>query len=163
MEMREMLYDIFKKFTTNEKLLRLLYYKPSSGTDNPLDSTKPNILQMEINARWDIINDTIKSTKKVDDLDTTEKCRILFYPGRRNPKGNNYYVSDQTIVIDILTHTSFDEVDMRCVWIADHVNSLLHNETVTGGVKMLFRSGDQIGAPIGYVGYRLIYEYISIQ
>ncbi len=164
MNMREALYDVLKTFNTDEDLLRLLYYKPDDEDDSPLDPAKPNILTMEATARWEIIKDVIKPSKTVADLDKTEKCRVLFYAGRRtgNQHGN-YAIANQTVIIDILTHVSFDEVDMRNAWIVDQVNSLLHDQEVTGGVKMLFRSGDQITTPINYVGYRLTYEFIALQ
>jgi hypothetical protein len=158
MRMRENLIDIYKVFTTNENLLRLLYYQPIDANDNPLDPAKPNILDLA--NKWDIIQDRIKTTEKVDDLDDEEKCRLLFYAGRRSGT-NNYILSNQEFAVDILCHFSFEETDLRMSWICDTVNSLVFDEKITGIKKISFKNGNPIKAPNDYVGYRLIYEIVS--
>lgn len=164
MKMRENFINIFTTFTNDEQLLRLLYYKPSDAMDDPLDPTKPDILTMDDETKWDIINDVIKMTNTTSDLDTVEKCRIFFYAGRRDRSNNdNYLYSNQELVIDILVHFSFENTDMRLSWICDRINDLVFNERVKNGIgKTVFKGGTPVQSPItNYVTYRLVYEFGS--
>lgn len=163
MRMRENLMDIYKVLINDETLLRLLYYKPSNMNDDPLSLDKPNILDKPDLDKWNIINDLIVPSVKVTDLDETEKCRVLIFPADRNSAKQNYYFSDQRIIVDVLTHVAFDSVDFRNSWICDRINDLLFNEHVTGIGKMNFIGGKAINAPNNYVGYRLMYEFYSLQ
>lgn len=158
MSMRKHMVDIYKVFSTDETLLRLLYYKPENAADDPLDSSKPNILDMT--DKWDIIQDRIKTTSKVDDLDDEAKCRLLFYSAGRNGT-NNYLVADQEIKIDLLVHYYFEDVDLRMSWICDRVNELMFDQRITGYGKVDFKNGKPISAPNGYVGYQLLYQFGS--
>jgi hypothetical protein len=160
MKMRENLIDIYKVFTTNETLLRLLYYKPVDASDDPLDPTKENILDKA--DKWDIIMDRIVTTPKVDDLDNTEKCRLLFYPGRRS-NTSSYILADQEVVVDVLVNFNYDNVDLRLSWVCDTVNSLMFDKRITGVGKITYKSGSNVSAPSGYVGYRLTYEIGSVK
>ena len=157
MRMKENRVDIYKVLTTDETLLRLLYYKPENENDDPLDSTKDDILDMDEEDKWTIIEDRIKKTPKVDDLDKEPKCRLLFYMGRRS-KTNNYLYAGQIVVFDVLVHFDFEEVGMRESAICDRVNDLMSNSRVTGIGKVNFEGGDQISAPEAYTGYRLMYS-----
>lgn len=160
MSMRKAIRDIYMKFINDETLLRLLYYPPQNlgtNTPDPLSTDNPNILDMSADNKWEIINDRILMTPTVDDLDTTEKCRLLFYAGRRNPTGNFIY-ADQEIMCDILCHFNYEK-DQRSTWISDRINELLVQERVTGIGKVDFKDGRPIGAPKGYVGYKLMYEF----
>ncbi len=154
--MRENSIDLYKVFTTDETLLRLLYYQPTNFSDDPLSISKTNILDMS--NKWDIIRDRIRTTEKVDDLDATQKCRLLFYAGKRKSYGDNYLISAQEVVCDILCHFSYDEVDLRLSWICDTVSSLIYDKRITGTRKIRYVTGGNISAPKGYVGYRLVYE-----
>jgi hypothetical protein len=159
MKMREHLQKLYKVLTQDETLLRLLYLKPQNAADNPLDPAKPNILSRS--DKWVIIDDVIKTAEVVSDLDTSEKCRVLMYAGRRNPT-RNYLFSDQDFVFDVLVHAkAFDSVDQRLSWICDRVNELLFDKRVTGIGKVEFKSGTPIGSPNGYSGYRLVYSFGS--
>jgi hypothetical protein len=154
--MKENLIDIYKVFTTSENLLRLLYYQPTNASDDPLSVSKTNILDMS--NKWDIIQDRVKTTLKVDDLDATQICRLLFYAGRRKPSNDNYLVSTQSIVCDVLCHFTYDEVDLRLAWICDIINELLYDKRITGIRKIRYMDGISISAPKGYVGFRLMYD-----
>jgi hypothetical protein len=157
MRMRENLMDIYRSLTQDETLLRLLFYKPSNASDNPLSPTKENILDKSASDKWDIILDRIKTTSKTDDLDNVEKCRILFYAGRRG-NTSNYLVANQQIIFDVLCHFSFEDVDLRSSWINDRLNEILFNSRITGIGKITFEGGSPINAPNNYVGYRLTYS-----
>jgi hypothetical protein len=164
MRMRENMQDIFKVFTGDETLLRLLFYKPQNASDDPLSTAKPNVLDKPILEKWKIIQDRIKTVPKVDDLDTEPKCRLLFYPGNRHKTGN-YLVSDQDIVIDILVHFDYEDVDQRLEWICDVINELMFDKRITGMGKVTYGGGYPglylKDTPQGYVGYRLVYSFGS--
>ncbi len=161
MEMRKNIQDIYKVLTTDETLLRLLYYPAINPLDSPLSPSKQNILEMPDEEKWAIILDRIMTTPKVDDLvDDKPKCRLLFYAGDRNVT-KNYLVADQEFVFDVICHLNFDEVDQRLTWICDTINDLLFNKRITGVGKVEFKSGRPIGAPNGYIGYRLRYLFGS--
>ena len=163
--MRENLKDIYRVLTTDETLLRLLHYKPEDANDDPLDVSKPNILDMSDADKWGIINDKIVTTYKVTDLvDKDPKCRILFYPGRRSGTGN-YMMASQDIVIDVFVHMSFDIVDLRLSWICDRLSDLLFKKDVTGANKMSFREGRNVRTnkdADSYVGYEMVYHFGSV-
>jgi hypothetical protein len=158
MKMRQNLRDIYLTFTNDETLLRLLYYLPPN---DPLDPTLENILSKT--DKWDIIDDRIVLTSKTDDLekDSTPKCRLLMFPGRRG-NTRNYLVADQEIVIDILVHFTYEK-DQRLEWISDRVNELLFSNKITGVGEMRFKDGKPLGSPNNYIGYRLTYEIGSVK
>lgn len=159
MRMRENVMSIGKVFNSDETLLRLLYYKASNFNDSPLSPSKPDILSLP--NKWDIIGQRIVSTQKVEDLSTNQICRILFYPGRRW-KTEKYLVADQEIVIDVLCHVTYDQMDYRLSWICDRVAELMFDERITGLNKMRYKEGGSITAPNGYIGYRLTYSFGSV-
>ena len=161
MEMKKCIQDIYKVLSTDENLLRLLYYSnPVNALDSPLDPTKSNILNME--DKWDIIFDLIQTSPKVSDLDSVNKCRLLIYPGRRSSTGS-YLIGSQEFVFDILVNMEADLIDQRLSWVCDTVNELLFNERIAGFGKMMFKSGGNINCPSEYVAYRLIYEFGDFQ
>jgi hypothetical protein len=157
MRMRENLTDIYKSLTQDETLLRLLYYQPINANDSPLDPAKQNILDKPVSEKWEIVLDRIKTTSKTDDLDNVQKCRILFYAGRRG-NTSNYLIANQQIIFDVLCHFSFEEVDLRSSWINDRLNEILFDSRITGIGKITFEGGSPIAAPNNYVGYRLMYS-----
>lgn len=155
MKMRENLIELYKVFYNNQPLLKLLNYPSTSYYDDPL--VKPDITDRNIKT------DLIKRSIVVDDLTVERnKGRVLIYPnGRYNT--SNYIVAKQTVNIDILVPIKMDEVDFRLAWVCDHVNSLLHDERITGLLgKVAFRGGTPIRlGKDGYVGYQLSYEFGS--
>lgn len=160
MRMKDNLSDVYKVLTSDETLLRLLYYLPSSSLDDPLSTDKANILDME--NHWDIINNVIMPTFKTDDLNENPKCRLMVCPGNRNSTGN-YLLSEQEIVFAIFVHIDFDKADLRLSWICDRINELMNNKQITGIGKVRFLSGRPISirGNIYYVGYELVYVFGS--
>ncbi len=158
-KMKDNMTDIFKLLSTDETLLRLLYYQPTNGADDPLSTSKSDVLSMA--NKWDIIEDRIKTIPKTDDLINEVKCRLLFYPGKRSGT-RNYLLAGQEIVFDIMTHFLFEEVDLRQESIVDRINELICNEKITGVGSVGFKGGGQIPAPEKYVGFRVIYLIGSI-
>ncbi len=159
MRMRESLQTIYRVLTTDETLLRLLYYKPSDSFDNPLDSEKANILDMDDSQKWAIIQDVIKTTPSVANLDTEPKCRICMYHGTRD-NNRNYLIANQKIIFDVLVHFDFDNVDQRLSWICDRLNELMFDKRITGIGRVGFVRGTIIPSSYeNYIAYRLIYEF----
>lgn len=154
MRMRENLIELYTVFYNNQPLLKLLYYPSTSYYDDPLD--KPDITDQNIK------NDLIKRSIVVDDLTVERnKGRVLIYPNNRY-NTYNYNVAKQVVNIDILVPIKMDEADFRLAWICDHVNSLLHDERITGMGKIAFRGGVPIRVgKDGYIGYQLSYEFGS--
>ncbi|MFW6002690.1 MAG: hypothetical protein ACOCQD_05055 [archaeon] len=162
MRMRENLKEIYKVFISDETLLRLLYYKPENANDDPLNTTKDNILDMDDKKKWSIILDRIKSTEKVDDLDDKEqKCRLCVHPGVRRRSFNNQ-TSSQHVIIDVNVHVDIDNIDFRLAWICDRIEYLMFNNNITGISKMSPAEGVKWNAPNGYVAYRLIFFFGSV-
>jgi hypothetical protein len=156
MKMRENLLRFKALFSSDEELLRLLHYKAKNYSDSPLDTSKPNILDIEEVKRWTIIEDVIKTTEKTNDLDDKKMCRLLFYSDSRT-NTDNYLLASQDMIFDIVVHIDIDEIDLRLSWICDKVNELISGKSVTGIGKTFFKYGGNMSAPKGYVGYRLIY------
>ena len=101
----------------------------------------------------------------VDDLTVERnKGRVLIYPNNRY-NTYNYNVAKQVVNIDILVPIKMDEVDFRLAWVCDHVNSLLHDERITGLLgKVTFRGGTPIRVgKDSYIGYQLSYEFGSVK
>ncbi|QJI52497.1 hypothetical protein [Psychrobacillus phage Perkons] len=162
MNMRQNLIDLYNNLQKNEILLRLLYYKPKNGLDNPLDTTKANVLDMKDKANV-IKNILVPSDKTIDLTLESEICRICLYNGSRRPQ-HNYFAHDQDFVLDVYVHFNIDEKDFRLTWILDHLNSLMGNKEITGAGKVKFVIGTPIIAtPKGYIGYKMVYQFIGLE
>lgn len=160
--MRALLQEVYKSFSTDEELLRLLYYKPESMSDNPLSPTKDDVLDM--NEKWDIIEDRIRFSPTADGLlDDDPICRILFYQSPRNALKGNYASSIQSFNIDVFVHREFNDVDMRLAWITDHIGTKMSNYYFQNIGTVRFVYGDNLGAPEGYFGYTTTFEYGDFQ
>lgn len=159
--MKQQMQKVFKLLSKDEELLRLLYYKPEHRDDDPLSVSKMNILEMPEEEKFEIIDDRIATTPKVEDLDSEKKCRVLIYLTRRRAETGNFWVSEQRFVVDVIVHHEFHEADLRLYWICDKINDLMFNQHVAGSGKLTFDDGDDIGVPNGYVGYRMIFSYIE--
>lgn len=162
MKMRQNLIDVFSILSNDEELLRLLYYKPINFSDSPLSTDKPNILEMQVTQRWDIINDCIVPGMKISDLETEEKCRLMIFMGDRDNLRNDSF-SSQNVTIDILVAVKFDNIDFRLCWICDRVNELLFYKNITGLSKIHFDKGRPFNALQGYVGYRILFDFTDFQ
>ena len=155
--MREHFHAFYKVLTADETLLRLLYYKPENALDDPLEVTvdKTNILG-RINSQ-ELIDEVIKTAPKTDDLTLEKQCRLFLYMGKRK-NTRNYLYAAQEIVFDVLVNMDWEEKDQRQSWICDRVNELIFHERISGIGKVEFIGGAPIGAPEGFIGYRLTYE-----
>lgn len=161
MELKKYSSEIFKVLNSDETLLRLLHYKPTSKTDNPLDPSKPNILDKPINERWAIIDDCIVNAPKFNDLETSSKSRLFYYAGYGRTTNNNYLYTNQIYCFEVFTHYDFQMMDRRNEKICDRLNEILFNNNITGMGKFLFKDRHPINAPKDYLGYRLNYEFAS--
>jgi hypothetical protein len=162
MQLKQNIEDIYKVLTNDETLLRLLINQPTSPTDDPLDPTKPNILDMSATDRQALLDDRIYFTKSVDDLTTKEICRIIFYPGNRRTDPSNFQTSSQEFVFDVLAHMSYNNVDVRCQWICDRIEELLFDNKVTGTKSVRKVTGRDLMLAPNYASYELVFEFGSV-
>jgi hypothetical protein len=158
MKMRKAQVDIFKLLSNNETLLRLLIYLPSSAADDPLDPSKLNILDMEEQEKWKLINDRILFTPTHVGLDQDPKCRICFFHSRRDTNRSNV-IANQSFNLDVFTHYKFNNVDQRLAWICDTLDEMFANQNITGIGKCIPLPSRELSAPTEYVGFRLVYEF----
>ena len=156
MNMREHFGAFYRELIADEELLRLLYYPPTVVPgDSPLNPSKSNVLSMD--NKWEIIKDKIKGAPKTDDLTVQKNSRVFLYLGeRRNTQ--NYLVSSQEIIFDILINMDWEDADQRSLWVNDRRNEILIHQNISGIGKVEFKKAGQIRAPEGFVGYRLVYE-----
>jgi hypothetical protein len=156
--------DIIKYLKSDEELLRLLYYSPENGNDivDPLDSSLPNILDMDIQQRAEIFNKRIMKAAKYTDLQDEKICRLYIYAGNRK-SNSNYLSADQELVIDILCHSDFENGDLRSTRISDRLNQLFCQERLVGIGQMDFVVGRQINAPYEYTGYQCVFTYSTFK
>lgn len=150
-----------EKILMNEELLRFLYYTPKNRFDDPLDNLKPNVLDMPEDELWDIVDNHLIPTIKVDDLEKEPICRVFYYAGVGRSSNTNYLFGNQEYVFDVFVHNDFQIRDKRLELICDKINDLIFNKRIGGIGKTLFRKKSPIGAPKGYMGFRLIYEFCN--
>lgn len=175
MNLRENLMSIYNALRNDEKLLRLLHYVPKNQLDDPLDSSKPNILDMDIEEQYEIIEQVLIPTDKKFELDMKSYfSRICLYMGERKPVDQysagarqllrNTYASEQTIVIDVYTNIEIDAIDMRMTWICDTINEILFEKDINqfSTIKPdvcypIMKTPDQ------FIGYRMTYYMTTAQ
>lgn len=157
--------SIIKYLKSDEEINRLLFYPAEDvGNDvlDPLDTNLPNILDMNVEKRAEIINQRIVKSSKFKDLENESICRLYVYAGRRNPNGN-YLSANQELVIDIMCHSDFENGDLRSLRISDRLNQLFFQSRLAGIGQMDFVGARQINAPYEYTGYQVIFEYSTFK
>lgn len=152
--------NFFKRVTTDEPLLRLLYYKPTSGNDDALSPKKPNLHATDVYYKT-ILKTNFKRAPKANDL--TEGggiCRICMYIGASS-RTSNLKVYEQNIHFDVLVHIEdFENKDSRSIRIVDRLSELLSEEQISGiGKVKNSRTSEPINAPEGYIGYRNTFTF----
>lgn len=164
MGLRKYTLDIVNLLSNDETLLRLLYYYPKNALDDPLDSNKQNILDMDIDTRTAIIDNRIVTAPKFDDLDNEDNpiCRLLVYPGIGRSYSNDYMVANQEYNFEVYVHFDYENADRRMEWICDRINELLFDNWITGMGKVYFKTRRPKPAPANYIGHQLIYEFGSV-
>lgn len=160
MTMRDNIQEIYKFLTVDETLLRLLTYQPSSAADDPLDPSKPNILDMGAQEKWELIGDRIVTAPKFVDLDKEIKCRLLIYHGYGR-KSSNHLFTRQEFCFEVFTHFMFDNVDQRLSWLCDRLDELMERKLITGFGNMASKDRRPVSAPNDYSGYKLVYEFYN--
>ncbi|MFF3149203.1 hypothetical protein ACFVRU_47740 [Streptomyces sp. NPDC057927] len=172
MRYKEQLELMYNYLQNDKELLRLLYYKPKNQLDDPLDSTKKEVLELENS--YKILESILVPSDKKYNLDTERNiCRICFYDGSRIPQSfrglngtrlNNNQVSHQEFIFDVYVHLDVDTVDFRMAWICDRLNAILANEDIIGESEMWFTGSTPIkDTPDGYIGKRMAYTFTSLQ
>lgn len=159
------LIAIEQKLTSDDKLLRMLHYVPSSFDDDPLSIAKPDIVGS--NEQWDIVDEHIINVPYVDDLTDKQIGRIIFYIGDRYPNSGNQKFHDTRIIFDVLCHHKMEKVDKRLEKLMDYLFesfseyklSRVDKETaqIIGVGKITFLGGEPLGSVPGYVGHRLTF------
>lgn len=156
MNLRQNLVDLFKVVAEDEELYRLLYYP-----DEPLDASNPDVKSLDDFA--EIKKERLMRSPKSPDLSNEPICRVCMYLGNREIARTNTQFSHQDVVFDIYVHVDEYEInDARSLWIADRLNALIHDKSITGFSKtktdrMLLIAN----APNGYIGYKCIYTFVS--
>lgn len=176
MSTAKIMKEMYKIFINDETLLRLLHYIPKNQLDLPLDPNKPNILELPVEKRFEIINNVIYFTDKKLELDVGESKfgRINFYLDDRVPekvysKGarkliNNPEVSKQNINVDVHVNMQINSIDFRLYDIVDRINRLLLNVSVGEFTDLKFDYSYSISKTAqGFIGYRNIYYVKSPQ
>ncbi len=158
MRLKENLQDIFKEFCNAEsldsqKFWRLMYYIPKSAIDDPLSSSKSDVLTMD--NFWDDIQPRLFIfTPRSDDLTSDLPIRVCMYPGLRVPQSNKS-VSNQEIYFDVFVHSNVNDMDLRMSWILDTIHDIMFNQRLTGIFKTYEKTGVPLSSPAGFIGYRL--------
>lgn len=175
MNIKTLMENMYLTFTTDERLLRYLYYVPKNQLDKPQDYKKPNILDMPPKQKYEIINNTIYFMDKKFRLDPKKSfSRINFYLGNRSPERkysngarqliNNPLVSRQEIVVDIYSNMDIHQMDMRMFSIYERIVSLLNNKNIGMFTDLKFDYTMNINqTDDGFVGMRLIYYALDSQ
>lgn len=180
MDLTRHLMDVHKKLSTNEELLRLLYYRAADRFDDVTDGRRPNIIgnntpiesgnhNSTSMLESEIINDTIRLSKIVDDLsDDNPKCVIaayfeeldIVYDARGIPLVN---LLDVNAVFDIYAHYDFERTDFRLMKLLTKIYTIFYDNTVTGMGKFSLVSSAPIDSKeelnSGYVGYRVQFKF----
>lgn len=166
---------VYLQLSTDETLLRLLHYVPVNQNDNPLSSDKENILDLDIERKFEIIDNVLYHTDKKFKLDLQSKfSRVNFYLDERKPERvysagarrlvNNPLVSRQELVVDVHTNIEIDRIDMRQYQIVERIERLLSNQNYKQLVGLKFSNAYTIkNTPDGFIGYRLVYYVASSQ
>jgi hypothetical protein len=160
---KDYIKDVYMVLINSETLKRLLWYPPEdilNNIPNPLSPTLPNISDDE-DKNWKVIEDRILKNDKNDDLVKEPKCRIYLYLGSRD-RTDTSSIASQKIIIDVLWNDLFDKDD-RSLSIERELRRLIVGKRITGIGKMKYYTGDSIGAPPNYQGYRHVYEVGSLK
>lgn len=175
MNVAEIMKGTYTVLSQDETLLRLLEYAPNNQNDNPLDPSKPNILDLPIEQRFDIIDKVLYSMDKKFRLDLDSRfSRVNYYLNERRPDKvyssgarkliNNPMVSKQGMVFDIYTNIEIDRMDFRMYSIIERLGVLLNGKSFKQLTGLSFNDGYTIkNTPDGFIGYRLVYSLMSPQ
>lgn len=173
------LKDMHTITSTDESLMRLLFYVAQNANDDVLDESRPDIIgntsyiesgNHEVGSALyeDIIQDKIKMSSNADNLNVDDPtCQINLYFDAINPvNGTNGIVNkillDLNIGIDMYVHREYDTIDARLFKIVSRLYELFYYKLVVGMGEFVMT----YSAPItdkeetydGFVGYRLKFK-----
>lgn len=145
---------IYQVLIADEELMRLLNYLPQGYFNNeyhvdPLDDSLPNLVDVDSDDYWQMVDERIILGEKTSDLLESQLCRIYIYEGRRRPVFESHVVATQEVNIDIFIHESFDR-DLRITRITDRINELIALERIAGFGKLEYTAGNPREAPTHY-------------
>lgn len=164
---------VYSQLINDECLLRYLHYVPKNQLDNPLDSNKPNILELPLEERFKIIEKTVRFMDKEFPLELDSQFgRINVYLGERKPYTsyssgarrlvNNPYVSRQELVVDVFIPNKTNRNDMRLLKVMERIRFLLNYKNYKQFLDLRWDFGYTITkTPDNYVGYKMIYYTLS--
>lgn len=155
--------DFYQLIKSDEQLLRLLYYKPSNGNDDPLSPTKPNLKNSTI-YRDDILKYRMKRAPKIDDIipKNAPICRLCMYMGS-STRTANVKAFKQRIIFDVFVHIDgYENIDSRSLKIIDRLNEIVNEQHISGMGTVESAAFTPIGnAPEGYIGYQSVFSFGS--
>lgn len=144
---------LYKKFTNDEHLMRLLAYPYEDEFNNPIDCLDPSLPSIVGSPDHHILaRNHVSKNIKQNDINTVKTNKIFIHLGRRYPIYNNFLLARQELIIDIISHVDFEEFDSRLSDISDRVDALIVHEKITMGKA-------DITAPIPYEAPREYYRY----
>ena len=163
MQYRKYIIDFFKVLQDDEELLRLLANTPKNGMDDPLSSSKPNIVGSPSQSA--IVKERIIRSPKTSDLPKSQICRVCMYLAQSVPSRTNKKVATQNIVFDVYAHIDkFDAIDVRALWICETIHKLVYSKKITGfGEVEMYQNAIITNAPDGYIGYRMVFNFGSVK
>lgn len=151
--------NIYSKLRQDEILMRLLYYKPLGMSDkDPLDETLTKIVDLESDLYWEIVNERILLTEKLNDIEINPLARIYIVSGRARKDLMNKSINIQGVQIHIYTHDSY-EYDLRNSRIFNRLMYLLNNKYFGGVGALEYDSGYPVPSPKEYTAYMHTFEY----
>ncbi|WP_214771249.1 hypothetical protein [Exiguobacterium sp. s133] len=168
METRDLAIVIGQALTGDEELLRILHYVPEFDGDDPLDESKPSLLDNDdIDEKWALINTHIKNTPKTDDLTVNPIGRVLFFMGRRSNGVNNPDFDDQDVVFDVIMHEDY-AINYQLEMAVDYLIKAFNDRQLgrfdrpsdqkVGIGRLKFDGSEPIGSiSPGYIGHRIVF------
>lgn len=158
---RDGLKNVKHILSNDEILLRLLYYLPKDAHNPaPLSDELENILEMNGEEKWNIIEERIVIGEKTSNLEDIELCKVYISMGRRRPHLGNMLLVKQEIIVSINTHENYSS-DARLDWIKERINLLLLNKRVAGIGGLDLASGDPRVASRQYQRYDMVFVYLE--
>jgi hypothetical protein len=163
MGMYKNIQDILQVLWHDEELLRLLHYSPETpNSPDPLDPSLPNI--KEIDEMWEIRKDIIKLTPKENDLTDLKTCKLFVYLGNGRANRGNPLYANQSVLINVIVPSEFQNGDFRAYRIGDKLRQLFSQEYVTSPWKMDYAQHRLITRALSpFIGYEYEFDFTEFK
>lgn len=158
------IYDLLRK---DEQILRLLKYAPESVNPDyksPLDESLPNLYDPaeESNSYWDIVDERILLTSKLNDIEEKQLARIYVVAGNSRSDLKNRMLIIQDVDIHIYTH-DFYEQDLRNDWIRERIEYLLLQEPLELVGNLEFDDSRPVPSPKEYTATLNVFQFHRVK